>query len=188
MQLSEYHGDFLGEAAAAIFPSPAAEQASGEDQEPPAAGDTLTITRAVYGEPGDALDRELEQSLDPDLRDQLDRIRQTNAETRKILNETPLPDMSDISPEQWEAFHEARWAQAAMKTEITADQRSRLTELLAGDGTTIKAVADDLGIKPYTARCMLWRLRLEGKARVTDKGRAQRWRHGPETTHGDDNE
>ncbi len=187
MQLSEYHGDFLGAAAAHFFPSPAASEAGGED-EPPATGDTLTATRAVYGEPGDALDRELEQSLEPELREQMDRIRQTNAETRKILNETPLPDMSDISPEQWDAFHEARWAQAAMKTEITADQRSRLMELLAGEGTTIKAVAEDLGIKPYTARCMLWRLRLEGTARVTGKGRGQRWQSGPETTHGDDNE
>lgn len=185
MQLSQYHGDFLGEAAAALYPSPAASEAGGEDG-PSAAGDTLTITRAVYGEPGDALDKELEESLDPELREQLGKIRSTNAETRKILDETPVPDMSGISPEQWDAFHEARWAQAAMKTDITAAQRARLMELLAGEGTTISAAAADLGIKPYPARCMLSRLRLEGAAHVTGKGRGQRWKLGADTTRGDD--
>lgn len=186
MQLREYHGDYLGEAAAALFP-PLPRQAGGEDEESPETGDTLTITRApVYGEPGDALDRELEQSLDPELREQRDKIRQTNAETRKIHAENPLPDMSGIPESDLEAFHEARWAQAAMKTVITADQRARLMELLAGEGTTIKAVAEDLGVKPTKARCMLWKLKLERVAYVDGKGRGQRWKLGQPTGGGDE--
>ncbi len=66
-----------------------------------------------------------------------------------------------------------------MKTEISAGQRTRVAELLA-EGTTIKAVAEDLGVKPTVARWMLWRLRLEGTAHRTGKGRGQRWRPGPE--------
>ena len=186
MQLSEYHGDYLGEAAAALYPSPAAEQVGGGEDEPPAAGDTLTATHAVYGEPGDALDRELEQSLDPDLREQIGRIRQTNAETRKIFNETAPPDMSDISPEVWDAFHEARWAQVAASTEIPPDIREKLIKLLDGEGTTISKAAEALGMKPWPVRKMLERLRADGVIHVEGEKRGQRWKFTRQENASDD--
>ena len=184
MQLEEYHG---GEADHS--PAPATEeaaQAAGDGT--PAPGTTLTLTTPAPEDTLAVMDREMGAFLPDELKDQIAGIRGKLDDARKIFNETPVPDMSDISPEQWDAFHEARWAQAAMKTEISAAQRSRLAELLAAEGTTIKAVAADLEVKPTVARCMLWRLRLEGTAHVTGKGRGQRWQAGPETTRGDDNE
>ena len=182
LQLAEYHGDYLGEAAAALFPSPAS-QAEGDACAPPADGATLTI--APPEDSMDRLDRELEQSLDPDLRDQLGKIRRTNAETRKILNETTVPDMSDVSESDLEAFAAARWKQVADETKIPAEMRERLLRLLAGEGTSISKAAEALGIKPYTSRKWLERLRSEGLIRIEGEKRGQRWRLNDAPENGD---
>lgn len=185
MQLSEYHSEWVADTVMAASPSPATST-EGSDGEPPATtGDTLTATRAVYGEPGDALDRELEQSLDPQLRDQMNKIRRTNAETRKIFNETPVPDMSDVSESDQDAFAAARWKQVADETKIPPEMRERLLGLLAGEGTSISKAAEALGVKPWPVRKWLERLRSEGLVRIEGEKRGQRWRLNDAPENGD---
>jgi hypothetical protein len=182
MQLSEYHGDFLGEAAAAAFPSPAS-QAAGEDEDVAAAGGTLTL--APPEDSMAALNRELEAFVPDELKDQLAGIDRKLGEARKILNENPLPDMSGISREDMAAFHDARWKQVADETKIPPEMRDRLLGLLAGEGTSISAAARELGAKPWPVRKWLERLRAEGLVRIEGEKRGQRWRLNDAPESGD---
>ncbi len=188
LQQAEWHGGVV----LTTPPAEAAAQAAGSGGgggtvmvlDPPAAsspGGGGNDGAAEAGQPGSDWDSdlaELENSMPDDLRDEVGRMRARQvrrSQDVRAFNESEMPDMSDISPEQWEAFRTARWAQAAAKTKITPEQRATIMGLLAGEGTTNKAVAAALGIKPTQARYMLERLRLEGKSTVTGEGGGRRW-------------
>lgn len=65
------------------------------------------------------------------------------------------------------------WADLGAATEITPDQRTRLAALLR-EGTTIPAVARELGVTPWNARCLIERLKTEGLIRKEGDRRRDR--------------
>jgi DNA-binding transcriptional ArsR family regulator len=137
-------------------------------------GESGTEPAVMYGSPGDALDRELEEALPDDLRDKARKIDATNEDTRRILAEGI--DMPDIPADVRAQFNAARWKQVAAATDIPPDARERLLVLLAGEGTTAGKAADALGVKPWTMRKWLERLREDGLARVEGVKRGARWK------------
>jgi transposase-like protein len=134
------------------------------------------------------VDAELEGTVTDEQRDQLRRIDERNAQTRQILNNTQMPDMTGVTPEQLAAFRQARWDQVAASTDIPPEARERLLGLLGGEGTTISRAAEALGVKQWTMRKWLERLRAEGLVHVEGEKRGRRWRltsPGPASDGGD---
>jgi hypothetical protein len=141
---------------------------------------------APVGPPGrgqggdfDRWDRELddpeEDSMDPDARATIAGINRKLGDARRVQAETAaLPGPPDVSPEALDAFHAERWLRVAEETEMPDGARPVLVRLLA-EGTTVTAVATELGIKSWPARKLLEKLRQEGVARLEGKGRAARW-------------
>ena len=139
---------------------------------------------AVATETLAAHDREVEDFLDPELRARLQRMDDRNAETRRVLEETAAIPLPDISHEDQVAHAAARWRQVGESTVIPDEARERLLELLVA-GTTARLAGEAIGVTPWVARTYLERLRLDGQAQTTGKGRAARWVAGPEPGNGD---
>jgi hypothetical protein len=95
---------------------------------------------------------------------------QRTADARRALDETPpLPEMT---PEQRDEIARAEWS----RTVIPDAHRERLMGLVAGEGTTIGAAADELGVEKHTARKYLERLRIEDVIQVEGEKRGARWK------------
>jgi hypothetical protein len=88
-----------------------------------------------------------------------------------------VPDMANPSPEMAAKFAEAaaiRRAQAAEQTVLSDDVRARVIELLK-EGTTVRAVTKHLDIGQTSTWRVMDRLRQEGVAVCTSRGRNARW-------------
>jgi len=111
-----------------------------------------------------------------------------NDETRRMIAETAAMPEPDVTPEQRAAYTAARWDAEAEQTVIPDDMRGKLLALVAGEGVSVRAAADALGIPEGSRRKVRWwleRLRWEGLVRAEGKGRATRWKLVPPPTGGD---
>ena len=118
----------------------------------------------------DQLEREVNSAIPPDLRARLDAMGQRTADARRALDETP--PLPEITPEQRDEIARAEWS----RTVIPDAHRERLMGLVAGEGTTIGAAADELGVEKHTARKYLERLRIEDVIQVEGEKRGARWK------------
>lgn len=147
------------------------QPAAAEDGTAPAAAPVATLT-----------DQDVISSLDwePDMDDDTRRrLAEVDAKlggVRKIIAETAaLPKPPDVSPEALAASTAERWRQVGEQAQISPGHREILLGLLKS-GTTIRAVAEALGVTTWTARTYLQKLRDEGAARLDGKGRGSLWR------------
>jgi hypothetical protein len=105
-------------------------------------------------------------------------------QTRSYLKALPaIPQFDAETAARLAQAAEIRRAQAAEQTEIPADVRVRLLELLDGEGTTVRQVEtalEQMGISRMGAWRFLDRLRLEGVAVLRGRGRGSRWHLNPE--------
>ncbi|HEY9441010.1 MAG TPA: helix-turn-helix domain-containing protein, partial [Streptomyces sp.] len=91
-----------------------------------------------------------------------------------------VPDLPEPSPEQAAALARAaqeRRAQAAEQVDVPGEVRAVLLGLLA-DGTTVRQAAEHLeayGVPRMSVWRLLDRLRHEGVARMSGRGRGARW-------------
>lgn len=134
------------------------------------------------------LERLWEMNVDEDTRARIDGIHAKLDRARRVIAETAaLPKRLPITPEGREAraaLAAERWRQVGEAAEIPADARGGLLALL-GEGTTISAVAKTLGVKQWTARTWLEKLRGENLAYVDGERRGARWRLAPPPGDGD---
>jgi hypothetical protein len=150
-----------------------------------AAGTLMDALNIHEGEQAslDALDQDMEEHLgalddsDPLRRQWIEQGRR-NAETRRQLEESMAQPVPDISHDDLVAHAEARWRQLGEETVIPDDARGPLLRLLAA-GTTISEAARELCVSKWTARTYLERLRVDGLAQITGKGRGARWVAAP---------
>lgn len=104
---------------------------------------------------------------------------------RRMITETMArPAPPEVSPEILAAHVAERWRQVGVEAVIPEDARSRLLEML-GQGTTIRLVAMEFGVKKWTARTWLQKFRGEGLAYVDGARSTARWRLSPPPPDGD---
>lgn len=158
-------------------PAPAAPPPAATAREEGARAPVAVLDRA---DPLTRLDQEAEDYMnepddEDDLRTRWAAIRTRNNETARIVNELTAEPLPDIPPDQLAKARAERWRQFGEETEITPEQREKLTTLLTA-GTTITEVAGTLGVTKWAARGLLEKLRGEGLAAMPGKGRGARWR------------
>lgn len=128
----------------------------------------------------DALDAEAEAHLSS--LDDTDPLRQRwlaqgkrNDETRRMIAETAVQPVPDISHDDLVAHAEGRWRQLGERTVIPDGHREQMLALLSAGKISAGKIAEVLGVTPHTARCYVERLRIDGLARPEGKGRAAGW-------------
>lgn len=123
------------------------------------------------------LDRDLDDTLPPDLRDQLGRMRERAAETREILGEASAP-LPAADPARIADAARRNWDRGAEVTGPLPDEiRAQLISMITGGGASGREIARafEPDIKGWKVQTWLNRLRFEGAAAVYGKKRGAKW-------------
>jgi hypothetical protein len=154
--------------AAAPPPAAAPQQPYGSQPAPAA-----TVTATVPDEGIDQLDWDMQ--LDDVTAARLRALDEKLKGTREILAETAAMDKGpDVPADKLRESAAERWRQVGEQAEIPTEMMGKLLDLLEG-GTTMSKVAAELGVKPWTARTWLEKLRGQGVAKVVGERRTARW-------------
>lgn len=111
--------------------------------------------------------------LPQDLRDRLGGTAFKISGNAQRLND--LGEVPDIPQDQLDKITKDAWHQLAEQTVIPVQHRAELLSLLSGEGTTIAALREALGVKEWTARKYLNHMRDQGWVEVQGEKRGARW-------------
>lgn len=134
--------------------------------------------------PGDAMQQwdaehgSLDDTLGPNERERLASLDARRAENARMAseNDAAIARLDAIPPGQLDALASAKAAEEARKTMIDDSLRERLLRLVAGEGRSGRALVDELGEKRHKIMAWMNRLRLEGLAVSTGKGKDGRYK------------
>lgn len=126
----------------------------------------------------------LDYPMDEDMKAKFAAIDEKLSRAKRTLAETAaMPKPPEVPEDKLKESSEARWAMLAEDTVIPPETRTRLLDLLAGDGMSGRKITEALtaenpGSPPKRAWVMAWlnRLRWEEAAYVDGKGAGARWR------------
>jgi hypothetical protein len=145
-------------------PATAQEQ---ETQASPVAAATATVGT-------ENLER-LDFDMDDTTRAKFRALDEKLTRARAILAETEaMPPGPDVPMDKLRESSAERWRQVGEQAEIPTEAIGKLFELLR-EGTTMSKVAEAFGVKPWTARTWLEKLRGQGTVKITGERRTARW-------------